>query len=113
MKKVILFVFIGYLIAVGYNTFSINNMKENVIMKNKDAIVLEVVKRLNPGVIGLIGGLLSGDITSALGGEERFARETLNVIYDWYAPIKLVPISSLSKEINYIMLKDEIIKMGR
>jgi hypothetical protein len=108
VKYLILIAFIGYIIAVGYNILSINNWdEEGKIEQNSVSIGLEVVKRLNPGFLGIIGGVASGDVISAFGGEERMAREYSNVICDWYAPIKWSPVLSLSKEIWWLIYKSK------
>ena len=106
VKFLIIIVLIGYIIAVGYNIFSIYNLsKEGKFEQNSISIGLEVAKRLNPGLLGIIGGALDGDVSSAFGGEERMEKEYINVICDWYAPIKWSPVLSLSKKIWWLIYK--------
>ncbi|GHV32744.1 hypothetical protein AGMMS4952_23700 [Spirochaetia bacterium] len=104
MKKVLALVIICYFIAVGYNIVATFN-KSDELEKNKVAIGIEVTKRLNPGLLGLIAGVMSEDIISAFGGEERMKREVSNVVFDWYAPIKWSPVLTVSKEIGWLIKK--------
>ena len=108
VKLLILIVFIGYIIAVGYNVLRINTMdKEGVFKKDSIAIGLEAAKRINPSLLGIIGGALSGDVFSAFGGQENMKREYSNVICDWYAPIKWFPVLGISKEIWWLIYKNK------
>lgn len=102
---IILAALICYILAVGHNVLTVNNLDEEIIKKNTFAIIIEVAKRLDPNLLSIIGGFFSGDILSAFGGEERLMREAINVICDWYAPIKWPPVLSLSKEICWLITR--------
>lgn len=81
LKNLLLIAFIGLILAVGYNIFSIKSMEDQGLFeKNQITIASELIKRLNPSTIGLLGGFLSGDIISSLGGKERIGREYCNII---------------------------------
>jgi hypothetical protein len=96
----------GFIIALSANIFSVNGKSKN--LDNHIEIALEAAKRLNPSILGLIGGTLRGDPLSAVGGEERLFREINNILFDWYAPIQLSPVLSISKEIGWLVLRKNI-----
>ena len=106
ISKVILLGIIGFIIALCLNIFSINRKIND--MDNRLEVILEATSRLNPSILGLIGGTLRGDPLSAMGGEERVHREISNVLFDWYAPIQLSPVLGMSKDIGWFVLRNNI-----
>jgi len=108
IKIAILVAVIAFIIAVGINFYKLYQLdKDGEFNRNYIKISIEVVKRLNPGISGVISSALSGDIFAAVGGEERLVREFSNVICDWYAPIKWPPILNTSKEIWWLIYKNK------
>jgi uncharacterized protein YgiM (DUF1202 family) len=108
---IILVVFVCYVFAVGYNVVTIEkDLNEEFLEKKGISLALEVASRL--GVVatfGIIGDILSNteDAASIL-QDERILREFVNVLFDWYAPIKWSPVLSVSKEVGWIMISARI-----
>jgi hypothetical protein len=106
LSKVIIFIAAVFITLLCFNIFSVN--KKIDTLDNHLEIVFEVTKRLNPSILGLIGGTLRGDPFAAVGGEERFHREIISVLFDWYAPLQFSPILGISKEIGRLVLRNNI-----
>ena len=106
VKLLLLLAVIGFVSAVGINIYNLNKLdKAGEFDKNAINIGLEAAKRLNPGLLSIIGGVMSGDFEAIFGGEERVNREINNVICDWYATIKWSPVLNVSKEIRWMMVR--------
>ena len=108
VKIAILVAVIAFIIAVGINFYKLYQLdKDGEFNRKYIEISIEVAKRLNPGLLGIISSALSGDVFAAVGGEDRLVREYSNVICDWYAPIKWPPILNTSKEIWRLIYKNK------
>jgi hypothetical protein len=105
-SSIILVVAIGYVIAVGYNVTTIldNIHDEKFRAKNEMAVTIEVGSRLGlVQSLGIIGNaILNKD---SIWENPRVMRETINVLYDWYAPIQWSPVLNVSKEITWLRVK--------
>ena len=113
LSFIILAVVVGYVIAVGYNVMSINNkLNDEFLAKNGLAISIEVGSRLGfAQALGILGNVLSNTIdTSSVWKDNRFLREAVNVLYDWYAPIKWSPVLNVSKELGWLLAKNRVNK---
>jgi hypothetical protein len=98
-----------YLIAVGYNVVAIKNLDDKILEKNGMSLTLEVASRLGiVQTLGIIGDLLNTNDTSAVFQDSRFLKEFVNVLFDWYAPIKWSPVLSVSKEIGFFMVQNRL-----
>jgi hypothetical protein len=103
---IILALVIGYVMAVGYNVTTVHNTfrDEKFWAKNNTAVTIEVATRL-----GLVQSLviLGSAISSKDSAWEnpRVMRETINIVYDWYAPIQWSPVLSPSKELTWLLMK--------
>ncbi|MCL1991578.1 MAG: hypothetical protein FWG66_01335 [Spirochaetes bacterium] len=106
LSRVIVLLIAGFIVSVGYNIFSIHNRV--AVIDNHLEIAFEAARRINPSILGLIGGTLRGDPLAALGGEENMFREMNNVLFDWYAPIQMPLILNFSKEIGWFILREEL-----
>ena len=110
---IILAVVVGYVIAVSYNVISINNkLNDEFLTKNGLAISIEVGSRLGLAqALGILGNVLSNTTdTSSVWQDNRFLREAVNVLYDWYAPIKWSPVLNVSKKVGWLLAKNKVNK---
>ena len=106
LVKAVFLILAVLIITLCFNIFSVN--KKIDTLDNHLEIVFEVTKRLNPSILGLIGGTSRGDPLAAVGGEERFHREIISVLFDWYAPLQFAPILGISKEIGRAVLRNNV-----
>lgn len=107
----ILTVVIGYAIAVSYNVVSINNkLNEEFLIKNGLPLSIEVGSRLGlVQAFGILGNvLLNSSDTSSVWQDSRFLREAVNVLYDWYAPIKWSPVLGVSKKAGWFFVNNKL-----
>jgi hypothetical protein len=106
MKLVNFLIFVAlvcYIIAVGYNVTTIHNLDEKSIEKNKVSLTIEMASRLGIGqTFGIIGDLLNTNDAASVLQDGRVRREFVNVLFDWYAPIKWSPILNVSKEAGFM-----------
>ena len=102
---IILVVVIGYLIAVSYNVISISkNLNDEFLSKNSFSLALEVGSRLGLAqTLGIIGNALTND--ASIWQNSAALRELNNVLFDWYAPIKWLPVLSVSKQVGWLVIK--------
>ena len=107
----VLIAIVIYIIAVCFNITIVQRIStEEYLNKNSTAIVIEVASRLGLGQsIEILGNVLSSGGRSTIWDDPRVLRESINVLYDWNAPIKLSPILSVSKEAGWLLFK---IKLG-
>jgi hypothetical protein len=102
---IILAVVIGYVIAVGYNVTTVHNTfrDEKFWEKNGTAVTIEVGTRLGLAQsLIILGNALSGK--DSVWENPRVMRETINIVYDWYAPIQWSPVLSPSKELMFCLI---------
>jgi uncharacterized protein YgiM (DUF1202 family) len=114
LSFIILAVVAGYVIAVGCNVMSINNkLNDKFLTKNGLAISIEVGSRLGLAqALGILGNVLSNTTdTSSVWQDDRFLREVVNVLYDWYAPIKWSPVLGVSKEVGRFFVTNRLNKV--
>jgi hypothetical protein len=103
---IILTLVISYVIAVGYNVTTVHNTfcDEKFWAKNNTAVTIEVGTRLGLAQsLVIIGSAISNK--DSVWENPRVMRETINTVYDWYAPIQWSPILSVSKEITWLRVK--------
>ena len=113
---IILAVVIGYMIAVGYNVITIHGKtNEEFLTKNGLSISIEVGSRLGlVQTLGILGTVLSNtNDTSSVWQDSRFLREAVNVLYDWYAPIKWSPVLGVSKEVGWVFVNNRINRVNK
>jgi hypothetical protein len=114
LSFIILAAVIGYVTAVGYNVVTItsNLRDEQFIAKNNMAVAVEVGSRLGlVQSLGIIGNAISGG--GSIWENPRVMRESINVVYDWYAPVKWSPVLSLSKELTWFTVKAGSVKTNQ
>ncbi|MDR0465498.1 MAG: SH3 domain-containing protein [Treponema sp.] len=97
-----------FITAVVYNIISVQNqMNEEYLRENILPISVEIVSRLGPGqTLGIIGNIFSVNSAESFFENERVLREFNNIIFDWYAPIKLSPVLGVSKEAGWLIIKN-------
>jgi hypothetical protein len=91
LSFIILVAVIGYVIAVGYNVITIHGKaNEEFLTKNGLSISMEVGSRIGlAGTLGIVIDIYSNKgNASSIWQDKRILREAVNVLYDWYAPIK-------------------------
>jgi uncharacterized protein YraI len=116
LSFIVLAVVVGYVIAVGYNVISINNkLNAEFLSRNGLMISIEVGSRLGlVQSLGIIGNVLSNSAdTSSVWQDSRFLREAVNVLYDWYAPIKWSPVLGVSKELGLFFINNRLNNTNR
>jgi hypothetical protein len=59
-------------------------------------------------VLGIIGDLLNTNDAASVLQDGRVRREFVNVLFDWYAPIKWSPILDVSKEVGWLFLQNRL-----
>jgi hypothetical protein len=111
LKFILVTVVICYILAVGYNFITIHNLDNKDIEKDSLSLSIEIASRLGIGqTLGLIGELINTNDTASVLRNSRASREIVNVLFDWYAPIKLSPVLSVSKEIGWLFFQDKLNK---
>ena len=116
LSFIILMTVICYAIAVSYNVITINNkLNEEFLIKNGLSISIEVGSRLGlVQALGIVGTVLSNtNETSSVWQDSRFLREAVNVLYNWYAPIKWSPVLGISKEIGWVFVNNRINRVNK
>jgi hypothetical protein len=109
IKFLIITVLICYIIAVGYNVMTIKNLDNTFFQKNRISLTMEVASRIGMvQTLGLIGDMLNSNDAASVLRDVRLLRELVNVLFDWYAPIKWSPVLSTSKEIGWLLLKNKL-----
>jgi uncharacterized protein YgiM (DUF1202 family) len=101
-------------IAVGYNVTTVHNTfrDEKFWEKNNTAITIEVATRLGLAQsLVILGNALSSK--DSVWENPRVMRETINIVYDWYAPIQWSPVLSPSKEVTWFLIKDRLDNAGQ
>ena len=108
IKFTVIAVLLCYIAAVGFNIAAISNVDEKALEGNKVIIALEVASRLGfAQTMELIGGLFSTNEMTVNPQNEKYLKEFVNILFDWYAPIKWPPVLGISKEIGWLLLKDK------
>jgi hypothetical protein len=84
-------------------------LDEKLIEKNGVSLTMEVASRLGiVQTLGIIGDLLNTNDAASVLQDGRVLREFVNVLFDWYAPIKWSPILDVSKEVGWLFLKNRL-----
>ena len=89
IKRLIILAIIGFICCIGINIYTINEWRSNIPLD----VTLEAAGRL---------GIMSS-LESAFGDRERINKETINVLFDRYAPVQMPPILGISKEIGWAL----------
>jgi hypothetical protein len=112
--KILIFAALGcYITAVGCNVVAMTDLDEDMIEKDGTALVLEISSRIGLAqTLGIImGNAADTDYLSAILQNPRILRELVNVLFDWYAPVKWPPVLSLSKEIGWLVFQNRLSKL--
>jgi hypothetical protein len=112
--KILICIALGcYIIAVACNVVAINDLDESMIEKEGMSLAMELGSRLGMAqtlgiALDIMGSAAGTDYSSALLQNPRLLREIVNILFDWYAPIKWPPVLSVSKEIGWLVFKNNL-----
>jgi len=97
-----------FIAAVVYNIICVQNkLNEKYLRENVLPISVEIVSRLGPGqTLDIIGNIFTNNSADSFLENERVLKEFNNIIFDWYAPIKLSPVLGISKETGWFLFKN-------
>ena len=108
---IIFTVVIGYVIAVGYNIMTIDSSlaNEDFMSKNNLPVTMEVASRLGfAQSLAILSQAMSSRDVAAIWQDSRVVREAVNVLYDWYAPIKWSAVLGVSKEVGWFFINNRL-----